>query len=94
MKSHLAQVLFHYHLTLQTTTGVSPSELLLGQRPRSRLLSESKTTATERAAQLKVKREKVGGGGLMYLYGTIITDITGYLVLLRREQVQFHSELS
>ena len=37
MKSRLAQVLFHYRLTPQTTTGVSPSELLLGRRPRSRL---------------------------------------------------------
>ena len=37
MKSHLAKVLFHYSLTPQTTTGISPSELLLGQRPRSRL---------------------------------------------------------
>ena len=37
MKSCLAQVLFHYCLTPQTTTGVSPNELLLGQRPRSRL---------------------------------------------------------
>ena len=31
MKSRLAQVIFHYHLTPQTTTGVSPSELLLGR---------------------------------------------------------------
>ena len=37
MKSRLAHVLFHYRLTPQTTTGVSPSELLLGRRPRSRL---------------------------------------------------------
>ena len=37
MKSRLAQVLFQYRLTPQTTTGISPSELLLGRRPRSRL---------------------------------------------------------
>ena len=37
MKSRLAKVLFHYRLTPQTTTGISPSELLLGRRPRSRL---------------------------------------------------------
>ena len=37
MKSRLAQVLFQYRLTPQTTTGVPPSELLLGRRPRSRL---------------------------------------------------------
>ena len=37
MKSRLAKVLFHYRLTPQTTTGISPSELLQGRRPRSRL---------------------------------------------------------
>ena len=37
MRTRLAQVLFTYRLTPQTTTGVSPSELLLGRRPRSRL---------------------------------------------------------
>ena len=37
MKSRLTHVLFHYRLTPQTTTGVSPSELLLGRCPRSRL---------------------------------------------------------
>lgn len=33
----LAKVLMSYRLTPQTTTGVSPAELLLGKRPRSRL---------------------------------------------------------
>ena len=33
MKSRLAQILFHYRLSPQTTTGVAPSELLLGRRP-------------------------------------------------------------
>ena len=37
MKSRLAQILFDYRLLPQTTTGVAPSELLLGRRPRSRL---------------------------------------------------------
>ena len=37
MRSRLARVLFSYRLTPQSTTGVSPSELLLGRRPRSRL---------------------------------------------------------
>ena len=37
MKSRLAQILFHYRLLPQTTTDVAPSELLLGQHPRSRL---------------------------------------------------------
>lgn len=37
MKSRLAHLLFQYRITPQTTTRVSPSELLLGRRPRSRL---------------------------------------------------------
>ena len=37
MRSRLAIVLFAYHLTAQSATGQSPSELLLGRRPRSRL---------------------------------------------------------
>lgn len=35
--SHLAKILFAHRLTPQGTTGVSPAELLLGRRPRSRL---------------------------------------------------------
>ena len=37
IRTRLAQVLFMYRLTPQTTTGVSPAEMLLGRRPRSRL---------------------------------------------------------
>ena len=37
IRTRLAQVLFTYHLTPQSTTGISPSELLLGRRPQSRL---------------------------------------------------------
>ena len=37
MRTRLAQVLLTYRLTPQSTTGISPSELLLGRCPRSRL---------------------------------------------------------
>ena len=37
IQSRIAQVLFVYCITPQGITGVSPSELLLGRRPRSRL---------------------------------------------------------
>ena len=37
IRTRLAQVLFAYRLTPQTTTGVSPGELLFRHRPRSRL---------------------------------------------------------
>ena len=37
MDTRLARVLFSYRITPQSTTGLSPSELLLGRRPRTRL---------------------------------------------------------
>ena len=37
LRSRLAKILFAYRLTPQTTTGIAPTELLLGRRPRSRL---------------------------------------------------------
>ncbi len=37
IEERLAKILFNYRITPQTTTGISPSELLLGRRPRSRL---------------------------------------------------------
>ena len=37
VRSRLAKFLFAYRLTPQSTTGVSPAEMLLGKRPRSRL---------------------------------------------------------
>ena len=36
-RNRLAKILFAYRLTPQTTTGLSPAEMLLGRRPRSRL---------------------------------------------------------
>ena len=37
INSRLSKILFAYRMTPQSTTGVSPSELLLGRRPRCRL---------------------------------------------------------
>ena len=37
MKGRVADLLFQYRISPQTTTGVSPSEWLLGRCPRSRL---------------------------------------------------------
>ena len=37
LNTRLAKVLFAYRLTPQGTTGISPAELLLGRRPRSKL---------------------------------------------------------
>ena len=58
MKSRLAQVLFRYRTTPQTTTGVSPSELLLGRRPRSRLdLLKPHTADRVERKQMQQKRQ-------------------------------------
>ena len=37
VNTRLAKVLFNYRITPQATTGISPSELMLGRRPRTRL---------------------------------------------------------
>ena len=37
IRSRIAKILFSYRLTPQSTTGISPSEILLGRQPRSRL---------------------------------------------------------
>ena len=37
LQTRLAQVLMSYRITPQTTTGASPSELLMGRQPRTRL---------------------------------------------------------
>ena len=55
--TRLAQILLTYRLTPQTTTGVSPSELLLGRRPRSRLdLLKPHTAERVEQKQLAQKR--------------------------------------
>ena len=56
IRTRLAKVLFAYRLTPQTTTGVSPAELLLGRRPRSRLdLLKPHTADRVEKNQLKQK---------------------------------------
>ena len=57
MRSRLATVLFAYRLTAQSTTGQSPSELLLGRRPRSRLDLLKPNTA-ERVERQQAKQVK------------------------------------
>lgn len=58
MRSRLAQILLSYRLTPQTTTGISPGELLLGRRPRSRLdLLKPHTARRVERNQLKQKMQ-------------------------------------
>ncbi len=58
ISERLAKILMSYRLTLQTTTGISPTELLLGKRPRSRLdLLNPHTTEHVEHHQQKQKQQ-------------------------------------
>ena len=56
MASQLARVLCSYRITPQTTTGVSPAQLLLGRRPRTRL-DLLKTNLAERDEQKQLDQK-------------------------------------
>ena len=56
MCTHLAKIIFTNCLTPQSTTGISPSELLLGRHPRSRL-DLLKPNTTERVESNQQKQE-------------------------------------
>ena len=58
IKDRLAKILMPYRLTPQSTTGVSPAELLLGRRPRSRLdLLKPHTAERVEDRQLRQKKQ-------------------------------------
>ena len=61
VNTRLAKVLFNYRITPQATTGISPSELMLGRRPRTRLDLCKPHTAVhveEKQLQQKVVHDK------------------------------------
>ena len=58
VRSRLAKILYTYRLTPQSTTGVSPAEMLLGRRPRSRLdILRPLTAERVEAQQIKQKSQ-------------------------------------
>ena len=62
MNTRLAKVLLTYRMTPQSTTGISPSELLLGRRPRTRLDLLKPHTAERvenRQQQQKTKHDSI-----------------------------------
>ena len=61
IRTRLAQILLTFRLTLQTTTGVSSSKLLLGRRPRSRLDLLKPHTA-ERLEQKQLEQKRIHDG--------------------------------
>ena len=56
LTARLAKVLFSYRLTPQGTTDISPAELLLGRRPRSKLDLVRPNTA-ERAENKQLQQK-------------------------------------
>ena len=60
MRTRLAKILFMNCLTPQATTGISPSELLLGRRPRSRLDLLKPNTADRHDQRSRVRNFTVG----------------------------------
>ena len=93
----LSKILINYRITPQTTTGVSPSELLLGRRPRTRLDLLKPHTADRVENQQKAQHDtkaksrifSVGetvfvknyGSGRRWFPGTIV-QVTSYQVKL------------
>ena len=51
IRAGIAKVLFSYRITLQTTTEISPAELLLGRRPRLDLLKPDMAVRVESTVQ-------------------------------------------
>ena len=102
VRTRLAQVLLTYHLTPQSTTGISPNELLLGYRPRSRLDLLKPNTAERVESNQRKQNEQndlksrernfeIGDDVLVqnYHHGD---KINGYRVLFNRRLVLFPTE--
>ena len=89
IKTRLAKVLMSYRITPQSTTGISPAELLLGKRPRTRLKPHTAERVENKQLQQKAKHDataksrvfQVGdlvfvknyGSGQRWLSGRIVT---------------------
>ena len=88
LQTRLAQVLMSYRITPQTTTGASPSELLMGRQPRTRLdllkpnpesLVENKQMKQKVAHDKKARERTFAKGERVYArnFGTGNTWIPG-----------------
>ena len=76
LDTRIARVLFAYRLAPHSTTGVSPSELLLGRKPRSRLdlfrpntakRVENKQLQQKTAHDVSARQRKFEVGDLVYV---------------------------
>ena len=103
IKERLIKVLLLYRITPHTTTGVSPSELLLGRRPRTELdLLKPYTADREEAKQQKQKQHhdlrvkdrtfKIGDKIYYYNHGVGNKWLPGQ-VIKQTGTVSFHVDL-
>ena len=74
ISDRLAKILFTYRITPQGTTGVSPAELLLGKRPRTRLdLMKPKTAdRVERKQQQQKLQHDAKAKARTYAAGDLV----------------------
>ena len=73
LDTQIARVLFAYQLAPHSTTGVSPSELLLGRKPRSRLdLLKPNTAKHVENKQLQQKATHVSAHQLKFEVGDLV----------------------
>ena len=86
MRTRIATILFHYRLTAQLTTGMAPSELLLGCRPQSHLDLLKPNTAD------RVKRQQAKQVQKHNIHARERSIGPGYLVWCRTIQERFHFE--
>ena len=96
MNTQLAQGLFTYRVMPQSTTGVSPAELLLHRQPRTRLdllrpntplRVEEKQQVQKRKHDSKSKTRSFQNGDLVYVKNSRST--VDFLVRSLKCQVQF-----
>ena len=87
MRTRIATILFNYRLTVQTTTGVAPSELMLGRRPRCHLdlLKPNTADRVERKQAKQAQKHNAHARDRHFAVGECMSEIiskgeAGYLV--------------
>ena len=87
VETRVSEFLARYRITPQTSTGVSPAELLLGRKPRSRLDLDypeigrkvRQSQASQKQAHDWYAKERTMQGGKQFTQATSEEDQGGYL---------------